>query len=437
MKKTNTAALPLAFFWILMAIFFSNCQQSVTKSIKIATGPAGTSNYEIGNIIIDVLSENPRYRIKSVTKEEGSLARVNAMLEERTDFALIQNDLHLPDSIAAEIRTVTPLYPQVLFILFDSSITAKNLPDLVHGRRIGVGPRHSGVQGFVKNMLHEFHVDTNQCRFIYTSYDKNKIGDSIDVSCALTGFNNPSITQQIDEKRAQIWSFDPVEQLGHGASTEGFCMKYPYAMPYILPVRLYRDYPDKPLLTLAVSNVLVTRTSTDPVIVYDVVKQLKDHREALMNRNILFAGLPLVESNMATSRYPMHEGARMYQERDRPTFFERYAEVLGLIVTIFTVLASALFGIIQLKSLRSDRRREKYHFKLYDLQRRLEFTYDMPTLLELEKELRALWKEFIAAADKHLIRVDSDFHALRTAMKETEDILYNKKTENADNDDSD
>lgn len=426
--RSRMGASGVARLAVLLGILFLfSCQGAVQKRIVIATGPPGTSNFEIGNIVASVLADNRHFKIDLETKAEGSLARVDALLKGRADFALIQNDLNLPDSASFRLRAVLPLYPQVLFIVYDSTIQAKNLPELMEGKRIGVGPKNSGVHAFIKILLHEFHVDTSTCRFVFSSYDNNVIGDSIDVACSLTGFNNLHIQRQIEQKHGKIWGFDPLDRLGRGASADGFCMKYPYAIPYVIPVDLYRNYPHEPLLTLAISNILIAKSDIDDIVVYDVVKQLTENREMLMNRSVLFSGTPALEHSMVTTRIPVHEGTRMYLNRDRPSFYERYAEVFGLVITIITVIASALFGLVQLRNLRSDRRREKYYMQLFDLQRRLEFTYDLPTLMELEQELRILWKAFLSTTEKRKIRIDRDFHALRQDLKETEDELYQKK----------
>jgi TRAP transporter TAXI family solute receptor len=411
----------------LLLLLLTGCGDSVKKDFVVATGPQGTTNYELGNVIVETFNDGLRYRVRPDTAVSGSLARAKALQDGKVDFAMVQNDIVLTEENSRDLRTVLPLYPQVLFIIYKPGIEAKMLPELLKGRRVGVGPRNSGVQAFIKRLCREFQVDTSACTFVYTAYEQNILGDSIDISCSLIGFNNPRINDMIGQG-GRIWAFDSVDQLGRGASVEGFCMKYPYAQPYVLPRRLYGAYPAEPMLTLAVNNILVASARTDDVVVYDFVQYLLTHKEQLVNRNVLFTALP-VDETQAPSRFPLHNGVRKYYERDRPTFFERHADLLGLLIALLTIIGSAFFGIHQLRRQLSERRLDKYRFKLLDLQRKLEFTYDLPTLLELEKNLRQLWKDLIEAARQHRVRVDKEFETLRNMLKETEDELHNKRME--------
>jgi TRAP transporter TAXI family solute receptor len=413
--------------WIAaMALLLGvGCTRPVQKDFVVATGPKGTTNYELGNEIIQTFNADQKYRLRADTNSLGSLARAKALHDGRVDFVMIQNDIVLPETSSRDLRTVLPLYPQVLFILYKPDIETATLRALFHGRRIAVGPKNSGVQTFIKRLCTEFEVDTNACTFVYSPYENNVLSDSIDVSCSLIGFNNPRISSMVSQG-ARIWAFDEVDQLGQGTNVDGFCMKYPYAQPYILPKQLYSGYPAKPVLTLAVNNILVTSTRTDDVVVYDFVQYLLTHKEQMVNRNVLFTALP-VNDQQATSRFPLHNGVRKYYERDRPTFIERYAESLGLLLGFITIIASAIFGVHQLRRQMSERRLDKFRFKLLDLQRKLEFTYDTPTLIELEKDLRQLWKKLIEAARQHKIRADKEFETLRNMLKETEDELHQKR----------
>ncbi len=411
----------------VILLLLTACGDAVKKDFVVATGPQGTTNYELGNVIVATFNDGLKYRVRPDTGVSGSLARAKALQDGKVDFAMVQNDIVLSEENSRDLRTVLPLYPQVLFIIYKPGIQAKTLRELLERRRIGVGPRNSGVQAFIKRLCCEFQVDTSTCAFTYTSYEDNILGDSIDVSCSLIGFNNPRISNMVGNG-GRIWAFDSVDQLGFGASVEGFCMKYPYAQPYVLPRRLYGAYPTESILTLAVNNILVASANTDDVVVYDFVQYLLTHKEQMVNRNVLFTALPIDETQ-APSRFPLHDGVRKYYERDRPTFFERYADMLGLILAIITIIGSAFFGIHQLRRQISERRLDKFRFKLLDLQRRLEFTYDLPTLLELEKTLRQLWKDLIEAARQNKVRADKEFETLRNMLKETEDELHNKRME--------
>ncbi|HQL71211.1 MAG TPA: TAXI family TRAP transporter solute-binding subunit [Bacteroidales bacterium] len=109
-------------------------------------------------MITDLINKGgERHFVMLEDKELGSFVNCKKLYSGEVDFAIAQNDTRISGFISADgsvvdskIRTVLPLYPEILFIVYADSIAANDIGELVTGRRIGVGPHNSGTHRFFK-----------------------------------------------------------------------------------------------------------------------------------------------------------------------------------------------------------------------------------------------------------------------------------------------
>lgn len=62
--------------------------------------------------------------------------------------------------------------------------------------------------------------------------------------------------------------------------------------------------------------------------------------------------------------FPLHEGARIYLDRDEPGHFERYAELFGVVFSIILTLVS---GLISLSKWQSQKKKDRADIFYKDL----------------------------------------------------------------------
>lgn len=417
----------LLFFLILLSGSIA-CTKTSRKQIILATGPVHSTNYEIGEAIAQLLRDKlPDYRILLDTSGDGSYARCNQLNSGRADFALVQNDVQLSPEATDSIRIVLSVYPQILFVIHRKDVHEKSLRALFNGRRIGVGPHASGVHTFVQEMMRVFKIDAAKSQLVYSAYDDNYLRDSIDVSVSLTGFNAQRIERMLTTQEGALWSFDAVSNLGKGSAADAFTLQYPYARPFIVPRGLYQSAPEEPALTLAIDNILVARADMDQVIVFDIVSAILNNKGRLAARNTLCNSILTPEDNRV-SRFAVHDGVHQYVDRDKPGVIERHSELLQVLLAIAGVLGSLIIGWFQYIGWKRNRLMEKYSTRLFDIQRRLEFTYDDPErLLTIEADLKSLWKESIQAVRERKLSINEHYMPFQKELKAAEDELHLKK----------
>jgi hypothetical protein len=117
-----------------------------------------------------------------------------------------------------------------------------------------------------------------------------------------------------------------------------------------------------------------------------------------------------------------------YMDRDKPGIIERHSDLLQVVLAIGGVLASLILGWFQYIGWRSDRVMEKYSTRLFDIQRRLEFTYDDPERLNtIETDLKNLWKESIQSVRERKLSINKHYMPFQKELKAAEDELHLKK----------
>jgi TRAP transporter TAXI family solute receptor len=365
----------IAFF--IFALSLVACSQQPYE-YSIATGEKNSVHYTVGKSIAALLQQEYHSDVKLITDSKGSLENCQRLLERKSDFALSQNDINLNNIVHtnpseplsatshSEIRTVLPLYPQILFIIYDRRLQPTSLRNLIVGRKVALGSKKGGTAQLTHHLFESYGIFENEYTSVYTSYKDNTLSDSLLVSCTVTGFNNPIIADMIKHKNGKIFSLDNVSLRGQGSSVEGFCMNYPRARAFIVPKNLFGSLPEEPVLSVAVDNVLLTRSDVDVEVVKRLVATLLEQRQQLANSNPLLTSIT-ENIDPGLLNFPLHKGVQMYLDRNEPSFFEKNAEVVSIGITIFAALYAGLNAFWRWNKQRKKDRIDEYYLHIIAL----------------------------------------------------------------------
>ena len=351
----------------------------------------------------------------------GSITSVQELVAHRLDIAAIQNDARITlaqDSAPSPradrlIRSIWPLGTQVLFIVCRADNRALTLAELVRGKQIGVALRGSGSLQLIAALLAHHGLDPASYITRRCAYEQNWPSDSVDVSFILRPNSDAMVRKLIADPRYRLFSLD-VPRYGEQSSyVDGFCLNYPFARPYFLPRGALGTVPTAPVLTVAVDMVLVCRASQDPEQVARMVGTLIEHRSQLVSDNVVFQDMP-TSLEGRTLQYPLHEGVRQYLARDQPTFFERYAELFGLVITLISLGYAGLVTVVQTRKRKLKNKIDTYYAAVIEIEQR---ALGLNALRELEaarlqldevrhEALRELAAERLAADASFVIFLD-------------------------------
>ena len=393
----------LSACFISLLLFSSGCGKK--KEYKFATTSKGTSYYEVGNLITELINKSDNIHFNMLSgKELGSFVNCKKIYRNEVDFAIAQNDTKVTgfmeqngSVVDSKIRTVIPLYPEILFVIYPDSVIANDIKELVTGRRIGVGPYNSGTHRFFEAYLKHCGVDTGTYQFVHTSWAENVVSDKVDISVNVGGYNASAVVKMLNSKKCKIFSLGDYRLYGKGSPVEGFCMNYTTARPFIIPMQTYTFGPKEPVLTLAVDAVLLCRKDIDAEDVYDIVDELMKNSKILVDKNPLLSSINS-KFDQGTLNFPLHEGTLRYLERDEPSFIEKHIDIIAFLSTILMAGFGVFMAFIRkLKAAKKDRI-DEYYEQVLNIEKNMN---SINTLAEINSSLQQL----------HLIKQDA-FKAL-------------------------
>ncbi len=424
-----------ALFLVLLIFYLLDCGKN-QKIYRLAAASLGTSYYSVGKNIADVVSSQSHIKLEAMTEPvaiNGDTLPLNAqnnchiLSAGMADFAISQNDISLIPfanknmNEFSNLQSIIPLYPEILFIFYKEPLkpTHNSLAGLIRGRKISMGPEGSGEARLTKKVFQEFGIQPNEYQARHVRFEENVLSDSIDICCMVTGFNNPRVQQSL-QRGGNIFSLGDPDLAGKGSAADGFCLKYPLAKPIIIPKNIYSNLPEEPILTVAIDAILLTRDNMDDDVVYDVVETILNRKQYLVMDldNKLLSQLT-EQFDPLKLRFPLHKGAKHYLERNKPSFFERYAELFGVIFSILIALVGAITAITRWNKRRQKNRIDKYYRGVMDIQLQVDNLKTVQDCQNAIQGLKLLRRNAFEQLISEKLLADESFRIFITFMNDT------------------
>lgn len=351
---------------------------------------------ELALAIATVLNQTGKEKM-TVRPGIGSLASLDSLEQGKADFGIVDNCARYSD----RVTSVMPLYPQVLHILHRRYLNSRSLKELMEGHKVFAGLPASGTYHFVDQLIADFNIDRKSVYFV----------DIVDFFQAEVIFSFTDLLtndELMDLKEYKLFSIDLVDNLGKGSLAESICTRHPQFQPYVISRDLYGDFSEGPVLTVAVDAVLVCRSNLKADLIFGIIKVLHENRRDIISINPLlhhFSG----DFNPERLTYRLHEGARNYLDRYEPTFVERHAELLSVVVTVILALASAFYTVSQWQRAKKKNKIDVYYKKLMSLRGEVFSAHTAAQVVELDKSLRVLQEETVELVIKEKLMADESF----------------------------
>ena len=342
-------------YLIFIAVFlvFSSCQQGKIKyRLFYSTDePDG----EISKAIKEVMERNHNLEIELVLGE-GSFANLDSIAAGVADIALIENFVPFRD----DVRTVLTFYPKVLHIFYfdDGRPEPTTFEELLYGRRVYIGQEGSGTYLFMQDIFEFFDLDQSKLSITNNIFDTEIVIGFTDIVrlkdlATLQGF--------------KLFSMDNVENLGRGSIVDAISLRYPQVKPFVIPETSYREITNKPIVTVESDALLIVRAGLRDNFVYDLTRTIFSEKQDFINLSpLIFQGLDEQFERTKLS-FPLHEGARVFLDRDEPSFLERYAELGGVIFSIAVAIFSAIISLSRWQRQKKKDRVDIFYKDLMDI----------------------------------------------------------------------
>lgn len=342
------------------------------------------------------------------TSRFGSGMAAQALADADADLALVQNDIVLPAEQASRLRTIMPVAEEVLLILVRAEISASDLRELLHNRRIGVGPANSGTATLFKALTHHYGIDTTQVQWRYWPQHQLELGQDIDVRVKVTSLDDPEVRTLLAQQQAYLFSLDDPDYILEGSALEGFCVTHPLVRPYLLPRYTFTGAPSDPVKTVSVDIVLACRDDLPAETAYRLTEALVQNAAQLGSRSLAFRPELLASPQTRSLQFPLHEGSLQYLNRDRPTFWQNNAELIALLITILTLLYTAIQSIASRRRKIARDRMERHYAELLQLEAEM-LAADDAQLPELYTELKDIRRQAMQELQAERLLADESF----------------------------
>ena len=267
---------------VVLALALLSCEEN--RVYRLATHQETTRLPRIGEDLAEVLRKDHGWRVKVLAGESyNSVANIGKVASGEVDFAISVSSAPADDSL--DVRTVLPLYPEILVVLYKGDEVGRpdDLEELLAGRRVGVGPKDSSYSQIMLQIIEAFGVDAGT--FTPVHHPLNELDlEAMDVAFTFVGANPTEIEKHI-KAGARIFSFDDAALDGKGSRVDGYLLKSPGFRSFIIPKSTFDEYPEEPVLTLAVTMTLISRGDMEPAMVYDFVSAVFNRSSALFRKN--------------------------------------------------------------------------------------------------------------------------------------------------------
>lgn len=288
--------------------------------------------------------------------DEGDRTALDMLATGEADLALVENTVAFQQGIVS----LLPIYTGVLHIVYRSDLDPDS--DLSHLAEASI---YSGTEGSLSYVLMQRFLSYSGVEasgtLITTEFDRSNPPDVIAV------FGPIARDRIAGLENYRLHSMGTPDSIGKGSLVDGVRKNFPQLRPYVIPIRTYGDMTPDPVVTLAVDMVLVARAELDSAAVYDLFEQLVAARPALA------AQFPSVYDGMRTDfdpdtlNFPLHPGARRYLDRDKPTVYERFADVVDAGVTVLLALLSGGLALMRYLNVRRKNRIDDFYGRLLDV----------------------------------------------------------------------
>ncbi len=401
-------------YLVSLIFFLTGCQKQ--SSNYTILGNIEDPQNQIALTISSVLNKHLEDSVV-VISGVGSLANLDSLELGKADFGIVDNYSRFSDKVSS----VLPLYPQLLHILYRKDLAPQSIHELFSMGKIFAGIEGSGTKRFVNELMRDIGIDKSTCTFVdvYDFFEANVIFAFTDL-----------LTQEElrDLEGYHLFSIDEVANLGKGSLAEGICTRHPQFEPYVIARDLYGSFTERAILTIKVDAVLVCRTDLDPTFIYNTIQTLSENSQDLKNINPLLYQFSS-EFDPHKLSFTLHPGSREYLDRNMPSLFERYAELIGVIVTILVTLASMVYTLQKWKQQKKKNKIDVYYQMLISIRKKTQVTENKEVLLSLKAELQATQEETIDLVTKEKLLADDSFAIFLNLSKIVNDEIDKKVPE--------
>ena len=402
MKKLTIVTLAIIFLAscnpTTLTFSFIYNDEGPNKQIAIKMKDLLESEFNVEIILIEGINTN---------------ANLDSLILNKVDIALVENYVPYQEGL----NSTFSVYSEVLHVLYKEGIDGSSFASVMYSGPIYIGREGSPTYNVMMDIWDYYGLDGSQI-----DVTSNMVEAGVVVE--LTNLFTKQHLKEYDGFK--LFSFDDAGGLDEGSNVQGIKLKYPRLTPFVIPQNSYWTFTEKPVVTLSVDLVMMVRSGMGEVAVNDFTKTMLRNRQIFTSIDpLLFEGMQ-EDFDQAKLNIPLHEGARIFLDREEPSFIERYAELGGVILSIIIALWSGIISLTKWQAQKKKDKIDEFYEDLMNIKNGIAHIDTIPEGMKRVKRVQAAQnKAFEMLIAEKLVANDS-FRIYMELSKETINELRGK-----------
>lgn len=381
---------------LTLSLLLSACDGFRPKKTFRLAIPENDHSYNISSQHLVSFLEDGGFNVRFISAENAIEAN-RLVAQGKADLTFIMNHSNfIPEKLGSEsgkLRTICPMYERLLFLFSKLPVDdTLNAGELLEGKSVGIevldGETHTNFQ----EMLKSGQIDN--VRIISRDEDPDLIH-------FWGTYYGPRATHLLETGWKEVSM--------HPSWINFTALNDPALNPYVLPA-IPGVEESRNLNTLSTQTLLVGNSHLKDRAVFELSKYIYQHRLDLMKYDLRYRSIKEV-FDISELLYPLHEGSNDYLRRHQPTFVERNADVLALVLSSCLVLLGAIQAVRNRIRRKKKERIDLYFLEFLDIRSKEIHRDEMITLLD-DLLKRALVQMTAEKMDKH------DFHIFSRLLQQ-------------------
>jgi hypothetical protein len=288
---------------------------SAVTFVNIATGSTGGSYYPLGAGMAKIWNDNIDGVKASAQSTGGTVNNIQLMGSGEANAAFMDGLYYYAylgkgkyeENAQEYIRALVPLYPEPIQLMIAKGSGIESLAEF-KGKRVSIGAVASGTEVTARQLLKAAGIDP----------DEDIKAENLGVGDTAKAFSDNRIDAAI--MVGSIGMAGVVEATTLGVVEfidvpddirDKVIEETPYWVPFAIPANTYKGQ-NEDVKTYASWNIVAVHKDLDPDLVYQMTKQLFEHKEDLLAVRAKMTTMS--EENTKYILIPMHEGAQKYYD---------------------------------------------------------------------------------------------------------------------------
>ncbi len=396
-----------------------------TPRIRIGAGGKDDESTVLAHALAKLVEEHADGLQVDVISGEGSIANMAALSRRELEFATVQADTPLPP----EARLVGTLYNDAFLFVVRADAPMASVADLA-GRKIAVASAGSAQHSSLQTVLLHYGLTTSVELVPAADPEADQMLESgyVDALFRVRSMHNTELRQLANETPIRVLPIDQAAAL---------TLDHPWLNVTNVPRGALHGNPPVPeadATTLSVDRLLVAHSEVSDETVQEVAQHLFEHRQALLHETPVAAGITH-PSPRAVSWAPLHGGVRAWLDRAKPSYLEKNADYVSLLMSTALLLGSWVWAGRAYLSRRMQKRADDHNHVLVEVLRAVDQARNHAEVAEQKRRLLRILEAVLDDVESesispgHFQGFALGWEAAHATLRDRERELANLETE--------